>query len=99
MIEAAIFLCHENNVIQHAHGLRDVESGGGGLRGIHGERADAGSLAGSGPADEICSLPATGVSFTTVPAPNDAVQVGAQRCLPGLLVTVPVEVPANVTVS
>jgi len=44
-------------------------------------------------------LPATGVSFTTVPAVNDAVQVGEHAMPAGLLVTVPVEVPAKWTVS
>jgi hypothetical protein len=34
-----------------------------------------------------------------VPAAKDAVQVGAHVIPAGLLVTVPVEVPANVTVS
>jgi len=36
---------------------------------------------------------------TTVPEVNDALQVGEQLIPAGLLVTVPVEVPANVTVS
>jgi hypothetical protein len=34
-----------------------------------------------------------------VPAANDAVQVGEHAMPAGVLVTVPVEVPANVTVS
>jgi len=41
----------------------------------------------------------TGVSFTTVPAAKAALQVGAHVMPAGLLVTVPLEVPANVTVS
>jgi hypothetical protein len=40
-----------------------------------------------------------GVSVTTVPAVNDAVQVEGQVMPAGLLLTVPVEVPAKVTVS
>jgi hypothetical protein len=44
-------------------------------------------------------LPAFAVSVTTVPDLNDALQVGAQLIPAGLLVTVPVDVPANVTVS
>jgi hypothetical protein len=44
-------------------------------------------------------LPGVGVSVTTVPELNDAEQVGAQEIPAGLLVTVPVEVPAKVTVS
>lgn len=40
-----------------------------------------------------------GVSFTTVPAANDALHVGAQPIPAGLLVTVPVEVPASLIVS
>ncbi len=44
-------------------------------------------------------LAGAGVSFTTVPAANDALQLGAQLMPVGLLVTVPVEVPANWTVS
>jgi len=37
------------------------------------------------------------VSLTEVPELKDAVQVGAQLTPAGLLVTVPVELPANVT--
>ena len=44
-------------------------------------------------------FPGVAVSFTTVPAANDAVQVGEQVMPAGLLVTVPVEVPAKVTVN
>jgi hypothetical protein len=39
------------------------------------------------------------VRVTRVPELNDALQVGAQLIPAGLLVTVPLEVPANVTVS
>jgi len=39
------------------------------------------------------------VSVTAVPALNDALHVGEQLIPVGLLVTVPVEVPASVTVS
>jgi hypothetical protein len=39
------------------------------------------------------------VSFTTVPAANDALHVGAHVIPAGLLVTVPVDAPANVMVS
>ena len=41
---------------------------------------------------------ATGVSFTTVPALNDALQMVGQLIPAGLLRTVPLEVPAKVTV-
>ena len=44
-------------------------------------------------------LPAAAVSFTTVPAANDALQVGEQVIPAGLLLTVPVEVPARLTVN
>jgi len=44
-------------------------------------------------------LPGVAVSVTAVPALNEALQVGEQLIPAGLLVTVPVEVPANVTVS
>jgi hypothetical protein len=44
-------------------------------------------------------LPGAGVSFTTVPEAKDVLHVGAHAMPAGLLVTVPVEVPANVTVS
>ena len=40
-------------------------------------------------------FPSAGVSVTIVPAPKDAVQVGGQAMLAGLLVTVPVDVPAS----
>ncbi len=39
------------------------------------------------------------VSLTTVPAANEAVQVGEQEIPAGLLVTVPLPLPANVIVS
>jgi len=44
-------------------------------------------------------VPAFAVRVTVVPDVNDALQVGAQLIPAGLLVTVPLEVPANVTVS
>src|SRR6267142_1726034 len=44
-------------------------------------------------------LPAVAVSFTLVPELNDALHVGAQLIPAGLLVTVPVEVPASCTES
>src|SRR5260370_17669818 len=44
-------------------------------------------------------FPGTTVSFTLVPELKDAVQVDGQLMPAGVLVTVPVEVPANVTVS
>lgn len=44
-------------------------------------------------------LPGAAVSFTTVPAANDALQVGEQLIPAGLLVTVPVEVPKRLTVN
>jgi len=44
-------------------------------------------------------LPGVGVSVTAVPELNDAVQVEGQVMPAGLLLTVPVEVPAKVTVS
>ena len=44
-------------------------------------------------------VPAFAVRVAVVPALKDAVQVGGQLIPPGLLVTVPLEVPANVTVS
>src|SRR5258708_29547875 len=43
-------------------------------------------------------LAGAAVSFTLVPELNDAVQVGLQLMPAGLLVTVPVDVPANFTV-
>jgi hypothetical protein len=42
---------------------------------------------------------AVAVSVTTVPAVNDALQVGEQLIPAGLLVTVPLEEPAKVIVS
>jgi hypothetical protein len=44
-------------------------------------------------------LAGTGVSFTLAPELNEALQVGGQLMPAGLLVTVPVAVPANDTVS
>ena len=44
-------------------------------------------------------LPGAAVSFTFVPALNDAPHVGAQLIPAGVLVTVPVELPASVTDS
>jgi len=44
-------------------------------------------------------LPGLAVRVTTVPEVNEALHVGAQLIPAGLLVTVPVEVPAKVTVS
>jgi hypothetical protein len=44
-------------------------------------------------------LPAFAVRVTTVPALNEALHVGEQLIPAGLLVTVPVDVPASVTVS
>jgi len=44
-------------------------------------------------------LAATAVSFTLVPELKEAAHVEGQVMPAGLLVTVPVEVPANVTVS
>jgi hypothetical protein len=44
-------------------------------------------------------LAATAVSLTIVPAAKAAVHVEGQEMPAGLLVTVPVEVPANLTVS
>src|SRR5439155_4094658 len=44
-------------------------------------------------------LPGVAVSLTLVPELNDALHVGAQLIPAGLLVTVPVEVPANWTES
>ena len=44
-------------------------------------------------------FPKDGVSVTIVPAANEAVQVGAQLIPAGLLVTLPVEVPARFTVN
>jgi hypothetical protein len=40
-----------------------------------------------------------GVSFTLVPEEKEALQVGAQLMPAGVLVTVPIEVPARDTVS
>jgi hypothetical protein len=39
------------------------------------------------------------VSFIAVPAANDALQVGLQLIPAGLLVTVPLDVPARLTVN
>jgi hypothetical protein len=44
-------------------------------------------------------LLAVAVSLTTVPAANDALHVGEQVIPAGVLVTVPVEVPARLTVN
>jgi len=44
-------------------------------------------------------LAAMAVSFTLVPELNDALQVGEQLIPAGVLVTVPVALPANLTVK
>ena len=56
VIQTAILLGHKDNVIQHFHGLIDVEGRGYRLVRIHRHGAGSGALAGSGPAGKEGSL-------------------------------------------
>jgi hypothetical protein len=63
VIEAAILLRHEDNVVQNLDRLIHVESGGGSFAGVHGQRASAGAFTGAGPSGEKISLGGDGGQF------------------------------------
>ena len=56
MVEAAILLRHENNVVENLHGLIDIERRGNGFICVNGYGAGRDAFAGAGPSGKVGSL-------------------------------------------